>query len=201
MKKGDSMSLIAKLETRAQAGRPVRVGLIGAGKFGSMYLSQAPRTPGIHLVCIADLSPARARSAMQRVGWEEARYLVGSVAEALRSGSTFITDDVDLMIASDYVDIVIDATGSPAAGIHHALLCCKHKKHIVMVNVEADVLAGPLLARRAAEAGIIYSMASGDPPAPIPELGGLAPPIGFNLISAGKGTHYLPPSHPSNPHT
>src|ERR1700680_2127485 len=117
MKKGDSMSLIAKLETRAQAGRPVRVGLIGAGKFGSMYLSQAPRTPGIHLVCIAD--PARARSAMQRVGWEEARYSAGSLAEALRSGSTFITDDADLMIASDYVDIVIDATGSPAAGIHH----------------------------------------------------------------------------------
>jgi predicted homoserine dehydrogenase-like protein len=201
MNKGDSMSLIAKLEARAQAGRPVRVGLIGAGKFGSMYLSQAPRTPGIHLVGIADLSPARARSAMQRVGWEEARYSARSWAEALRSGSTFITDDADAMIASDHVDIVIDATGSPIAGIHHALLCCKYKKHIVMVNVEADVLAGPLLARRAAEAGIIYSMASGDQPALIAELVDWARTIGFDVICAGKGTKYLPVYHQSTPDT
>lgn len=195
------MSLIAKLEARAQAGRPVRVGLIGAGKFGSMYLSQAPRTPGIHLVGIADLSPDRARSAMQRVGWEEARYSARSWAEALRSGSTFITDDADAMIASDHVDIVIDATGSPIAGIHHALLCCKYKKHIVMVNVEADVLAGPLLARRAAEAGIIYSMASGDQPALIAELVDWARTIGFEVICAGKGTKYLPQYHESTPET
>src|SRR5690242_3100660 len=131
-----SMSLIAKLKARAQEGKPVKVGLIGAGKFGSMYLSQAPRTPGIHLVGVADLSPDRARAALKRVGWEEARHSARSWTEARASGSTFITDDADAMIASDHVDIVIDATGSPAAGIHHALLCCKHRKHIVMVNVE-----------------------------------------------------------------
>ncbi len=91
------------------------------------------------------------------MGWEEASYAVRSWNEAISEGSTFITDDADGMIASDHVDIVIDATGSPAAGIHHALLCCKHRKHIVMVNVEADVLAG-----RAQEAGIVYSMAFGD---------------------------------------
>ena len=195
------MSLIAKLNARAAAGRPVRVGLIGAGKFGSMYLSQAPRTPGIHLTGIADLSPERARAAVKRVGWEPERYAATSWADALKYGSTFITDDADAMIASDNVDIVIDATGSPAAGIHHALLCCKHGKHIVMVNVEADVLAGPLLARRAAEAGILYSMASGDQPALIAELVDWARTTGFEVICAGKGTKYLPVYHQSTPDT
>src|SRR5260370_26048958 len=115
MKKGDSMSLIAKLETRAQAGRPVRVGLIGAGKFGSMYLSQAPRTPGIHLVCIADLSPARPRSAMQRVGWEEARYSAGYLAETLIRCLTFFNDVVDLIIPNYDADNVITAKTHPTA--------------------------------------------------------------------------------------
>ncbi|BCQ25931.1 Gfo/Idh/MocA family oxidoreductase [Caballeronia sp. NK8] len=195
------MSLIAKLKARAQEGKPVKVGLIGAGKFGSMYLSQAPRTPGIHLVGVADLSPDRARASLKRVGWEEARYAARSWSEARANGSTFITDDADAMIASDHVDIVIDATGSPAAGIHHALLCCKHRKHIVMVNVEADVLAGPLLARRAEEAGIIYSMASGDQPALIAELVDWARTIGMEVICAGKGTKYLPIYHQSTPDT
>ncbi|GAB5094455.1 NAD(P)H-dependent oxidoreductase [Caballeronia sp. GAWG2-1] len=195
------MSLIAKLKARAQEGKPVKVGLIGAGKFGSMYLSQAPRTPGIHLTGVADLSPERARAALKRVGWDEARYSAASWNEAIGNGSTYITDDADAMIASDHVDIVIDATGSPAAGIHHALLCCKHRKHIVMVNVEADVLAGPLLARRAREAGIIYSMASGDQPALIAELVDWARTIGFDVICAGKGTKYLPIYHQSTPDT
>ncbi|KND62451.1 Homoserine dehydrogenase [Candidatus Burkholderia verschuerenii] len=189
------MSLIAKLKARAQEGKPVKVGLIGAGKFGSMYLSQAPRTPGIHLVGVADLSPDRARASLKRVGWEEARYAARSWNEAIAQGSTYITDDADAMIASDHVDIVIDATGSPAAGIHHALLCCKHRKHIVMVNVEADVLAGPLLARRAQEAGILYSMASGNQPALIAEIVDWARTIGMEVICAGKGTKYLPIYH------
>ncbi|MDP4026251.1 SAF domain-containing protein [Methylobacterium sp. NEAU 140] len=195
------MSLFSQLKRRAQQGRPVRVGLIGAGKFGSMYLSQAPRTPGIHLVAVADLSPDRARGSLRRVGWDEARFTAAGMEDAARAGTTFVTDDADAMIASPHVDIVIDATGSPAAGIHHALLACEHRKHIVMVNVEADVLAGPLLARRAAEAGIVYSMASGDQPALIAELVDWARTIGLEVICAGKGTKYLPAYHASTPDT
>ena len=195
------MSLIQKLKARAAEGRPVRVAVIGAGKFGSMYLSQAPRTPGIHLVAVADLSPDRARASLARVGWEPARFAATSLAQAAKDGSTFITDDAPAMIASDWVDIVIDATGSPAAGIAHALLCCDHRKHIIMVNVEADVLAGPLLARRAKEAGIIYSMASGDQPALIAELVDWARTIGMEVVCAGKGTKYLPIYHQSTPDT
>jgi len=195
------MSLIHQLKARAAQGNPVRVAVIGAGKFGSMYLSQAPRTPGIHLVAVADLSPARAHASLARVGWEAPRYAAKSLQEAARSGQTFITDDADAMIKSDFVDIVIDATGSPAAGIHHALLCSENRKHIIMVNVEADVLAGPLLARRAADAGVIYSMASGDQPALIAELVDWARTIGLEVICAGKGTKYLPIYHQSTPET
>jgi predicted homoserine dehydrogenase-like protein len=148
-------NMFNQLKALAQAGKPVRVGLIGAGKFGSMYLSQVPRTPGVHLLGIADLSPERAKRSA-RVGWKDDMHAARSWEEALRDGSTFVQDDAEAMIAHPQLDIVIDATGSPAAGIRHALLCCQHRKHIIMVNVEADVLAGPLLARRAAEAGIIY---------------------------------------------
>ncbi len=153
------MNLFTKLHARAEAGKPVRVGLIGAGKFGSMFLAQAPRTPGLHVAAIADLSPERARDALQRVGWPPEQYEARSIADAVKRGGTFITDDATAMIASSGIDVVIDATGHPPSGIRHALLCCAHGKHIVMVNVEADVLAGPLLARRAAAAGIVYSMA------------------------------------------
>ncbi len=195
------MSLIQKLKARAADNRPVRVAIIGAGKFGSMYLSQAPRTPGIHLVAVVDLSPTRAKESLHRVGWEEARYSATSLADAAKSGSTFITDDAQKVISSEYIDIVIDSTGSPAAGIAHALWCIENRKHIIMVNVEADVLAGPLLARKAAEAGVIYSMASGDQPALIAEMVDWAQTIGLDVVCAGKGTKYLPIYHQSTPAT
>ena len=195
------MSMFAKLKARAAEGRPARVGLIGAGKFGSMFLSQAWRTPGIHLVGVSDLSPAQARAAMRRVGWPDARFLARSPEEAARTSATFVTDDTAALIASPFIDIVIDATGSPAAGIRHVLAACEHRKHVVMVNVEADALAGPLLARRAAEAGIVYSMASGDQPALIAELVDWARTIGFEVVCAGKGTKYLPVYHQSTPDT
>ena len=195
------MSLFSQLKARALAGNSVRVGLIGAGKFGSMFLSQALRTPGIQLVGLADLSPARAQESLLRVGWKKEDVAAASLREAALTKSVFITDDADAMIASDSIDIIIDATGSPAAGIHHALRCCRHTKHIVMVNVEADVLAGPLLARRAAEAGIIYSMAAGDQPSLIAEMVDWARTIGFEIVSAGKGTKYLPSYHRSTPDT
>lgn len=199
---GDDVSMMfQQLKALAAQGRPVRVGLIGAGKFGSMFLSQVPRTPGVHLLGIADLSPARAQAALQRVGWPAEQYAARSWEEALRHGSTYVQDDAEALIAQPQLDIIIDATGSPAAGIHHTLLCCQHGKHIIMVNVEADALAGPLLARRAAAAGIIYSMAYGDQPALIAEMVDWARTSGFEVVCAGKGTKYLPVYHQSTPDT
>ena len=195
------MNLFAKLAARAESGNPVRIGVIGAGKFGSMFLSQAPRSPGLHIVGIADLNVARARQSCARIGWSAERYAAGSLREAMRDGTACIVDDAEAVIAADGIDIIVEATGNPAAGIRHTLMCCKHRRHIVMVNVEADVLAGPLLARRAAAAGILYSFAYGDQPALIVELIDWARTAGFEVICAGKGTKYLPIYHQSTPET
>ena len=195
------MSLSNKLAALAEAGTPVRVGVIGCGKFGSMFLSQAPRTPGLHVVAIADLDVARARAALARVGWTADRSAATSFDEARRNGTTFVTDDPAALIAAGCMDVVVEATGNPAAGIRHALLCCRHGKHIVMVNVEADALAGPLIAQRAREAGVIYSFAYGDQPALIAELVDWARTAGLEVICAGKGTKHLPAYHASTPDT
>jgi predicted homoserine dehydrogenase-like protein len=195
------MNLHRMLAAREAGKRPVRVVLVGAGKFGSMYLSQARRTPGIHILAVADLAPERARASLARVGWSADRYAARSLDDAARDGTTLVTDDAAAALSHPATEVVIDATGSPAAGITHALACCTHRKHIVMVNVEADALAGPLLARRAAEAGIVYSLAYGDQPALICELVDWARTAGFSVVAAGKGTKYLPAYHASTPQT
>src|SRR5688500_1514154 len=184
------MNLHRLLEARAAAGRPVRVALVGAGKFGSMYLSQARRTPGIHVLAVADLAPARARASLARVGWEAGRYAARTLDEAAKDLTTCVTDDVAAAIAHPAVEVVIDATGNPAAGIAHVLACCRHRKHVVMVNVEADALAGPLLARRAEQAGIGYSLAYGGQPALVFGMVHWARPAGLGGGAAGDGPQY-----------
>jgi predicted homoserine dehydrogenase-like protein len=195
------MNLHRLLQERAARHAPVRVVLIGAGKFGSMYLSQGRRTAGIHILAVADLSPERARASLERVGWERERCAAKSLDEAARTGATCVTDDAMAAIAHPATEVVIDATGHPAAGIAHALACAREGKHIVMVNVEADALAGPLLARRAREAGVVYSLAYGDQPALICELVDWARTAGFRVVAAGKGTKYLPEYHAATPKT
>ncbi len=150
---------------------------------------------------MADLAPDRARAALSRTGWEADRYSARTLDEAAKSRTTCVTDDALGAISHAATEVVIDATGHPAAGIAHALACCRAGKHIVMVNVEADALAGPLLARRAGEAGIVYSLAYGDQPALICEQVDWARAAGFTVVAAGKGTKYLPAYHASTPET
>lgn len=199
-------SLSAKLAELQASGKPVRVGLIGAGKFGSMFIAQASRTPGLHLAGIADLSPERAVASLQRVEFPADKFdntpqKQISIDEAIKTGRTSITTDSAALIAHPGIDVVLEATGNPAAGVKHALLACEHKTHIVMINVEADVLVGPYLVRKAQEAGIIYSMAYGDQPALIAEMVDWARTAGFKVVCAGKGTKYLPEYHTSTPDT
>ena len=182
------MNLHQLLAARRDAGKPVRVGLIGAGKFGSMFLSQVPTTPGIGVAAIADLAPERARAACRQVGWEEQRI-----------AATAFVEDGAALAARDDLEVVIEATGNPAAGIAHARAAIAAGKHIVMVNVEADVLAGPLLAEEARRAGAVYSLAYGDQPALTAELVDWARACGFAVVAAGKGTKYLPAYHAVTP--
>jgi predicted homoserine dehydrogenase-like protein len=184
------MNLHRLLGRRLEAGRPVRVGLIGAGKFGSMFLAQVPSTPGIEVAAIVDLAPDRAREACRRVGWSEERI-----------AATRFTDDAPAMLKTADIEVVVEATGHAPAGIAHARCAIAEGKHIVMVNVEADVLAGVALAHEAARAGVVYSLAYGDQPALICELVDWARACGFRVLAAGKGTKYLPEYHASTPAT
>lgn len=193
------MNLETKLRRRAADGNPVRVGIIGAGKFGAMFLSQAGHHPGYHVLGVADLSAERAQATLQRVGWSPDQYQAKTAAEALEKGTTWITEDSEALIKADGLEVLIDATGSPSAGIRHALLGIENGRHLVMVNVEADVLAGPLLAKKAAAAGLVYSLAYGDQPALIAEMVDWARAIGMTVTCAGKGTKYLPAYHHITP--
>jgi predicted homoserine dehydrogenase-like protein len=181
------MNLHRLLQARHKTGKPVRVAVIGAGKFGSMFLSQVPHVPGIEVPVIVDLDPQRAKDACKTVGWDETRI-----------AATSFTADAAKAVAGD-IEVVVEATGNPAAGIRHARAAIAAGKHIVMVNVEADVLAGPLLAEEARKAGVVYSLAYGDQPALTAEIVDWARATGFRVVAAGKGTKYLPAYHDVTP--
>ena len=195
------MNLSSMLADRNASGRPIRVGLIGAGKFGSMVLAQAKYIAGYHIVGVADLNVGKARESLARVGWEAAQFGAKSLADAHASGATFVTDDAAALLDFDGIDCIIEATGHPIAGTRHALGAIEAGKHIVMVNVEADVMCGPILAKKARAKNLVYSMAYGDQPAFICELVDWVRSVGFELVSAGKGMNFEPRYRYSTPDT
>jgi predicted homoserine dehydrogenase-like protein len=182
------LNLQSLLAARVGAGKPIRVGLIGAGKFGSMFLAQVPSLEGLEVAVIGDLDPDRAKAACRNVGWDAACI-----------ARTHFTAQGRDVCGDERVDVVIEATGDPGAGIAHALASIEARKPVVMVNVEADALAGPWLARKARAADVVYSMAYGDQPALIAELVDWARAAGFGIAAAGKGTKYLPAYHAVTP--
>lgn len=195
------MSLHQQLLQRAAQGQPVRVALIGAGKFGSMYLAQVPRTPGVHLVAIADLNPEAARANLRRVGWSPERAQARNVQEAIANNTTWVTDDWRAVATLAQADIVVESTGSPVHAVDHILAALDHGKHVVNVTVEADALCGPMLAQHAAQRGLIYSLAYGDQPAMICELVDWARTCGFPVVAAGRGHKWMPHFCESTPET
>ena len=180
------MNLYAKLLQRKD--NPLRIGLIGAGKFAAMYLAQVPKTPGVELVAIADLNPANARENLKRVGWDPNRIPP-------------ITEDWQKLASNPKIDIIVEATGNPPAAVEHILGAFKHRKHVVNVTVEADAFCGPMLAKKAAEAGVVYSLAYGDQPALICDLVDWARTAGFQVVAAGRGHKWLPHFAQSTPET
>ena len=195
------MNLYAKLSERAAQGKPLRVGLIGAGKFGTMYLAQVPKTPGVHIVGIADLAPTGARTNLGRAGWNPERYGAASLDAALAQATTHLSDDWEALVRHPQVEIIVECTGNPIAAVEHCLAAFRHGKHVVNVTVEADALCGPLLARRAADAGVVYSLAYGDQPALICDLVDWARAAGFSVVAAGRGHKWLPHFAQSTPET
>ena len=195
------MNLHAKLLQREADNRPIRIGLIGAGKFGSMYLAQIPRTPGVHLVGIADLSPDAARTNLARVGWNPDQINAASLDQATKEGSTCISDDWQSLVRHPSIDIVVECTGSPLHAVDHILESFANGKHVVNVTVEADAFCGPLLAKRAQAAGVVYSLAFGDQPALICDLVDWARTCGFPVVAAGRGHKWLPHFCESTPET
>ncbi len=195
------MNLFAKLRERAEQNNRVRVGMIGAGKFGSMFLSQVLRFDGIHLIGVADLSPDNAKSNMKFVGWPQECYAAASLDEAARNGTTHVGDDWQALVAHPRVDIIIECTGAPVAAIEHVLEGFRNGKHVINVTVEADAFCGPALAAKGREAGVIYSMAYGDQPALTCELVDWARTCGFPVVAAGRGHKWLPAFRKSTPDT
>ncbi len=186
------MSLHRKLQELAANHQSIKVGLIGAGKFGSMYLSQIPNTPGVHLVGIADLSPVNAKKNLARVGWRDEQSNASSLDEAIKTGQTHISDNWEALVSHPAIDVIVECTGHPIAAVDHCLLAFKNGKHVVNVTVEADAFCGPLLALKAAEAGVVYSLAFGDQPALICDLVDWAITCGFPVVAAGRGHKWLP---------
>ena len=195
------MSLYQQLQQRAADNKPIRVALIGAGKFGAMYLAQVPRTPGVHLVGIADLSIDNARANLARVGWPAYQASAQSLDDAFKQGLTYLTQDWQALVSHPLVDVVVECTGNPIAAVEHCLSAFAHGKHVVNVTVEADAFCGPLLARKAADAGLVYSLAFGDQPALICDLVDWARTCGFPVTAAGRGHKWLPHFSESTPET
>jgi predicted homoserine dehydrogenase-like protein len=195
-------SVAERLARRAAGGDPLRIALIGAGKFGTMILSQLRRLPGVELAVLADLDAGRAVAAAERAGWERGRFVAtdraGAVNDVVRGGRTAVVTDGEVA-ASAAVDLVIEATGNVEAGALHAYRAIQASHDVVMVTVEADVVVGPLLQRMAAHNGVVYSMAYGDQPALICELVDWAKTCGFEIVAAGKGTKFLPAYRRSTP--
>lgn len=195
------MNLFAKLQARAAENRPLRIGMIGAGKFATMFLHQVRRLPGVHLVGVVDLRPDLARSNMAFVHWDAAQYSAASLDVAARTGATHVGDDYRAMVAHPAIDIVIECTGHPVAAVEHILYAFAHGKHVVNVTVEADAFVGYGLARAAERAGVVYSMAYGDQPALVCDLVDWARACGFPVVAAGRGHKWLPHFRQSTPDT
>jgi predicted homoserine dehydrogenase-like protein len=198
------VNLARGLALREAQGRPIRVGLIGAGKFGTMILAQLRLMDGVRLCVLADLDPARAQAAAASAGWDPARFApaftAGGANDLARAGRVALVENGE-MAADCEIDVLIEATGHEEAGALHAYRAIERGVHVVMVTVETDVVVGPYLHRMAERNGVVYSMAYGDQPAIICELVDWARTCGFEVVAAGKGTKFAPLYRRSTPDT
>ena len=198
---GDTLSraepemLRAQLEEREAAGAPLRVGVIGAGRFGTMVVCQLAAMRGMRPSVVADIDRDHAVQALASAGFPPQSVAradaLSDIDAGIRRGMPVATDDPSL-VPESRIDVLVEATGVPEAAARSAVAAIAHGKHVVMVTVEADVLVGSILRRMADRAGLVYSAAYGDQPALIYEMVDWASSLGFDVVAAGKGTKYLP---------
>lgn len=200
-KKEEAMGLYEQLQERHEQAKPVRVGVIGAGKFGTMFLAQALRIPGVHIVGVADLRVDVARSNMIYAGWAGEQIEASSLDAAFQSGGTHVGQDALAMINHQGIDIVIECTGNPVIAVDHALASFAAGKHVISATVEADAVCGAALVAKAKAAGVIYSQAYGDQPAMTVDLVDWARTCGFEVAAAGRGHKWKPEYRFSTPDT
>ncbi len=184
--------LSTDLAKREDEENPIRVGIIGAGKFGSGLATQLMQTPGITPSVVADIDLDRARHAYTSSGVPEAEIktveLPSDINDAIVMEERAITDDALALAEADLVDVVVEATGLPDVGARTAYHAIMHGKHVVMVNVEADVVVGPILRRMADAAGVVYTLVDGDQPGVTMNMVEWARTLGFEIVAAGRGT-------------
>lgn len=173
-------------------GRPIRVGIIGAGKFGAGLVAQISQMQGMEVVAIADINAAHARHAYvsSRVPAEEIAAVEGAddLEDAIAAGRPAVAEDGRLITDAESIDVVVEATGVPEIGARMAYHAIQAQKHVVMVNVEADVTIGPILRRMADSAGVVYTMVDGDQPGCTMNMIEWARTLGFEIVAAGRGT-------------
>lgn len=183
--------LAKDLAARAATGRPVRIGLIGSGEMGTDIVTRAAMMDGVDVAAISELDVAAAHRAVeishQEVGHSQDAATTDAINAAIESGKTAITDNADALLESGLIDVVIDATGVPAVGAEIGLRAMERGKHLVMMNVEADITIGSYLRHEAERLGVIYSLGAGDEPSSCMELIEFVSAMGHRIVCAGKG--------------
>ena len=195
-----NLDLADRLRKRLEDGNPVKIGIIGLGKFATMFLSQARLIKGFQITALADLDYKRANDALMTAGYDP-NITVNNIDKAIQESKIYITENGLEVAGAEQLDVIVEATGNPEAGVDHTLAAFNVKSHVVLVTVEADVLCGGSLVKRAIDAGVVYTMAYGDQPSLICELVERIRSSGFEITCAGKGTQYLPVYHSSTPET
>ncbi len=182
--------LARELAQRADEGRPVRIGVIGTGEMGTDLVTQGMLMKGVSVCALATRRPHTAREAIRIAYGNEAMAAEadtqGKVTAAIEGGRIAITS-VQTMVTNPLIDVIVDATGKPGVAADFDLMAMEHGKHVVMMNVEADVTIGPWLKKQADRLGVIYSVGAGDEPSSCMELIEFATALGYTIVSAGKG--------------
>jgi predicted homoserine dehydrogenase-like protein len=183
--------LAKDLAKRAESGVPIRIGLVGAGEMGTDIVSRVAHMQGIAIGAISELKEGAARKSVEIAYGTGERVQEVATADAanaaMEQGKIAVTDNVHALLEAGLIDVVVDATGVPAVGAEIGLAAMERGKHLVMMNVEADVTIGAYLRAEAERLGVIYSLGAGDEPSSCMELVEFVSAMGHRIISAGKG--------------